>query len=143
MLQRVWFAGVLIAMTAVPAVADMSCGSEPLAPSIPAIGELAGKTPDDAHNLVLDALKHVRTYQANLGTYRKCLKAQEDIDMAALDAAKVSGDKAKIAAAKAQVQAVIDVENKTIDTEQQVATDYNNLHAAYCNMGTGLTGCAK
>jgi hypothetical protein len=140
MLKSICLAGVLLA-TAAPALAQ-SCGSAPIAPAIPGASDLSGKTTDDAHKYVLDVLKSVKGYQQNLGTYRTCLKAQEDMQLAALNDAKTSGDKTKIAAAKDQAQSTIDLENKTIDSEQQVATDFNRLHEAYCKMGTGLAGCA-
>lgn len=140
MLKSICLAGVLFAMAA-PAMAQ-SCGSAPIAPAIPGAGDLSGKAPDDAHKFVLDVLKSVKSYQQNLGAFRTCLKAQEDMQLAALNDAKTAGDKTKIAAAQDQAQATIDATNKTIDSEQQVAADFNQLHQAYCAMGTGLAGCA-
>jgi len=140
MLKSICLAGVLLA-AASPALAQ-SCGTAPLAPAIPGASELSGKAPDDAHKFVLDVLKTVKAYQSSLATYRNCLKAQENVDLAALNDAKATGDKTKIAAAQEKAQASIDAQNKTIDSEQQVAGDYNKLHEAYCNMGSGLAGCA-
>jgi len=139
MLKSVCLMGALL-VAAAPAFGQ-SCGTAPLAPAIPASSDLNGKAPDDAHKFVLDVLKNVKAYQASLGTYRGCLKAQEAVELTALNDAKTAGDKTKIAAAQQQAQSTIDVENKTVETEQQLATDYGTLHNAYCAMGTGLAGC--
>ena len=141
MLKSICLAGAFFAAFAVPALADGSCGNAPLAPAIPSASEFAGKTPDDAHKVVLGALHSVKDYQTSLGSFRSCLVSQSAADKAALADAQAKADKTKIASIKQQMDDMQKVYDHTVDTETQVVTDYSNLHAAYCNLGTGLAGC--
>jgi hypothetical protein len=143
MLNRVCFAGLMIAMSAVPALADLSCGSAPLAPAIPGASELSGRTTDDAHQVALTALKSVKGYQGTLASYRECLKTQTVTVKAAFQEAQAKGEKDKAAQLQQQLVGLQSDWDKTIDTETQVVGDYMKLHDAYCKMGTGLAGCAK
>jgi hypothetical protein len=141
MLKRVCLVGAILFVSSAPALADQSCGNAPLAPAIPSASEFAGKTPDDAHKIVLGALHSVKDYQGTLKSYRDCLVTAANSDKAALADAQAKGDKTKIASVKQQMDDAQKVYDHTVDTETQVVTDYSNLHAAYCNLGSGLTGC--
>lgn len=132
-----------MALTAAPALADLTCGSAPLAPAVPGSADLAGKTTDEAHQIALGALKSVKAYQGSLTTFRQCLKSQSDGYQAAVDAAKAKGDKTEAAKVQQQLDDANKIFDKSIDTETQVVNDYMTLHNAYCAMGTGLTGCSK
>jgi hypothetical protein len=140
MFRSVCLVGAVLAL-AIPSLAETTCGSAPLAPAVPAIGDLNGKTPDDAHTVVLGALKSVKTYQVALGSYRECLKVQTSNQKIAV--AAVQDDKAKAAVAQQKMDELQTTYDKTVDTEVQVVTDYSNLHNGYCKMGEGLVGCAK
>ena len=143
MLKSVCFAGVLIALSAMPALADLTCGSAPLAPAIPGASELAGRTTDDAHQFVLTALKGVKGYQGTLASFRECLKTETNTVKASFQEAKAKGDKDKAAQLQEQLDAMQSAWDKSVDTETQIVADYMKLHDAYCKMGTGLAGCAK
>ncbi|GAA0545602.1 hypothetical protein FHS83_000655 [Rhizomicrobium palustre] len=139
MFKRVCLIGAAL-MVASPALAQNACGTPPVAPAITGAADLSGKSTDDAHNLVLAALKGVKGYQGSLSTYRECLVTQTNAAKAAQAAAK--DDKEKKAATD-QIATIQTAYDKTVDTETQVVTDYSNLHTAYCKMGDGLAGCAK
>lgn len=139
MFRSVCLIGAVL-MLASPALAE-SCGTAPIAPAIPGGTDLSGKTTDDAHNVVLGALKSVKAYQGTLSSYRECLVTQTNAQKAA--AADAKGDKAKTEAAQDAMKTLQAAYDKTVDTETQVVTDYSNLHTAYCKMGDGLAGCAK
>jgi hypothetical protein len=137
MLRSVCLVGVLL-LTAAPALAQ-SCGSAPIAPAIPATTDVAGKTPDDAHKMVLDALHGVKAYQGSLSTYRQCLITETNAAKQAV--ADTKGDKDKSAAATQRMNDLQKQYDQTVDTETQVVADYSKLHDAYCKMGSGLAGC--
>lgn len=138
MFRSVCLAGVLL-FAAAPAFAQ-SCGTEPIAPAIPAASEVNGKTPDDAHKLVLDSMHGIKAYQQVLSTYRECLQTQTDRQKQIVADAK--GDKDKSAAAQQQAADLLKAYDHTVDTETQVVGDWQKLHTAYCGMGPGLSGCA-
>lgn len=131
-----------ILVLASPAIAE-SCGDAPIAPDIPKASALAGKSTEDAHTFVLASFHSVRAWQGQLSPYRECLQKAANVQKAAAADAKTSGDKAKADAATVQMNALQADYDKTVDTETQVASDFNNLHTAYCKMGDGLTGCPK
>ena len=139
MFKSVCLIGTVL-MIASPALADTSCGTAPIPPAIPGAADLSGKTTDDAHTAVLNALKSVKAYQATLSTFRECLQTQANTQKAAAAAAKDDKEKK---AAQEQMQITQAAYDKTGDTETQVVTDYSNVHTAYCKMGDGLAGCAK
>lgn len=143
MLKRVCLVGALMTLTAVPALADMSCGSAPIAPAVPGTSDIAGKTPEAAHQIALGALKNVKSYQGSLATFRQCLKTHTSSVEKALNDAKAKGDKDKTADLQSQIDSLQSAWDKTVDTETQVVNDYMKLHNAYCQKGTGLPGCAK
>ncbi len=142
MFRSVCLIGAVLVMAS-PALAEQSCGSAPIAPAIPAASDLSGKTADDAHNVVLGALKGVKAYQGTLSTFRECLTTAANAQKPIIADAKAKNDKAKAESAQADMDAMQAAYDKTVDTETQVVTDYSNLHTAYCKMGDGLAGCAK
>ena len=142
MFRSVCLIGAVLVMAA-PALAASTCGSAPIAPAIPGASDLSGKTTDDAHNVVLAALKGVKAYQGTLSTFRECLTTAAAAQKPIIADAKAANDKAKAEAATAEMASLQAAYDKTVDTETQVVTDYSNLHTAYCKMGDGLAGCAK
>jgi hypothetical protein len=142
MFKSVCLIGAVL-MIASPALAEQSCGSSPIAPAISGAAELSGKSIDDAHTVVLAALKNVKAYQGTLSSFRECLTTQANAQKAVVAEAKSKGDKAKIDAAQQQMQIMQAAYDKTVDTETQVVTDYSGLHDAYCKLGDGLKGCPK
>ena len=143
MLKSICFAGALLSLCAVPALAAMDCGSAPIAPAIPGVNDIAGKTAEDAHQVALSALKSVKHYQGTLASFRECLKTQTGNAQAALKEAKAKGEKDKVAEVQAQIDGMQSAWDKTVDTETKVVKEYMDLHDGYCKMGTGLPGCAK
>lgn len=142
MFRSVCLIGAVLVLAS-PALAELSCGSAPIAPAIAGASDLAGKTTDDAHTMVLGALKSVKAYQGTLSTFRECLTTAANNQKPLIADFKAKNDKAKMDAAKADMDAMQAAYDKTVDTETQVVTDYSNLHTAYCKMGDGLAGCAK
>ena len=143
MLNRVCLAAAVAAFVAAPAFAADMCGASPVAPAIPGVGDIAGKTPDDAHKVALDALKNVKIYQAALQPFYDCVEKQSADNKKAAADAQDKNDKAKLAEmqdAEAKLQKNY---QQTVATEKQVVSDYMTLHDAYCKMGDGLTGCPK
>lgn len=139
MFKSVCLMGAVLVLAS-PAFAETSCGSAPIAPAIPGASDLSGKSTDDAHTAVLNALKSVKAYQGTLNSFRECLVTQTNAQKAAQAAAKDDKEKKTATEQMAALQAAYD---KTVDTETQVVTDYSNLHTAYCKLGDGLAGCAK
>jgi hypothetical protein len=145
MLKSCYFAAAILAAAAVPAFAEGDCGPAPVAPAIPAASDLAGKTVEAGRAEVVAAYHDVKVYQGALQPYRACLKSLDDADMAAIAEAKANGpkDKDKIQPIQDRITARLKVNNQTVDTEQQVATDFNNLHMAQCVNDTDPKICPK
>lgn len=149
MLKNAFLAAAAVAVLAVPAVADPSCGSPPIAPAIPGASDLQGKSVEAGRAIVVDAYHQVKAYQAALKPYRDCLTAQEANIKAQIAAAQTGGDKdkdatkSKLDALAQQAQNSIDAENRTVDTETQVAQDFNTLHTAQCQQDTDPKICPK
>jgi hypothetical protein len=145
MLKSCCFAAAILAAAAMPAFADVECGSAPVAPAIPAASDLTGKTVEVGRAEVLAAYHQVKLYQAALKPYRACLKTQDDADVAAIADAKSKGgkDKDKIPPIQDRIAARLIANNQTVDTEQQVVTDFNNLHVAQCVNDTDPKICPK
>ena len=142
MLKSCYFAAAILAAT-MPALAEGDCGSAPIAPAIPAASDLAGKTVEAGRAEVVAAYHQVKVYQGALKPYRACLKTLDDADAAALADAKSKGDKDKIQPIQDRIAARLIANNQTVDTEQQVATDFNNLHVAQCVNDTDPKICPK
>jgi hypothetical protein len=142
MLKSCYFAAAILA-AAMPALAEGDCGSAPVAPAIPAASDLAGKTVEAGRAEVVAAYHQVKVYQGALKPYRACLKTLDDADAAALADAKSKGDKDKIQPIQDRIAARLIANNQTVDTEQQVATDFNNLHVAQCVNDTDPKICPK
>lgn len=136
-------AALAAAFAAVPALAQGSCGSAPLAPAIPAPSDLAGKTGDAGSKEVIDAYHQVKAYQDQLKPYRDCLSAQEDADKKAYADAQTAADKDKMAAAQDDMTKVVAALNATVDTETQVANAFNALHMEDCKTDTNPHVCPK
>jgi len=141
MLKRVCMAAAVLALAAAPAFADDICGPSPVAPLVPGVNDIKGRTPDDAHKIASDTFKQVRIYQNALQPFYNCIEQQVNEQKAAMDEAKQKNDQAKMASLQ---QAAADLDKKyqgTLATEKQVVADYMTLHNAYCAMGTNLVGC--
>jgi hypothetical protein len=132
MFKRVCLIAAVVALTS-PALAE-SCGSAPLAPEIPGVGALSGKTTEDAHAFVIASVKTVKAYQGTLQSYRECLITQTNAQKAVVAEAKSKGDKTKTDAAMQDMKAMQAAYDKTVDTETQVVADWQTLHTAYCKM---------
>lgn len=142
MFKRVCLIGAVLVLAS-PALAQEGCGNSPMAPAIPSASDLGGKTTDDAHSVVLSALKSVKAYQGTLATYRECLTTQANNQKPIIADAKAAGDKDKAAAAQQKMDALQASYDKTVDTETEVVKEYMALHNGYCAMGSGLAGCPK
>ncbi|HEY0281877.1 MAG TPA: hypothetical protein VGC27_04555 [Rhizomicrobium sp.] len=145
MLKSCCFAAAILAAAAMPAFAEGECGSAPIAPAIPTASDLAGKTVEAGRAEVVAAYKQVKVYQSALAPYRACLKSQDDADLAAIAEAKAKGakEKDKIPPLQDRIAARLKLNNQTVDTEQQVATDFNDLHVAQCVNDTDPKICPK
>jgi hypothetical protein len=143
MLKSVFLAATVAVFAAVPAFAVDACGSGPVAPAIPTVSDISGKTPEDAHTIKLDALKNVRIYQAALQPYYNCVETKTTQSNTAIAEAKKKNDNAKVAALQDDAATLQKNYQQTLATEKQVVADYMALHEGYCKMGVGLAGCPK
>jgi hypothetical protein len=139
-------AALAAVFAAVPALAENSCGTEPLAPAIPPASDLSGKTADVARAEVYDSYKQVKAFQAALKPYRDCLLAASGVDKKAVTDAQANPDKdskSKITALEQDMSDLQKAYDHTLDTEQQVANDFNTLHMADCKTDTDPNVCPK
>ena len=145
MSKSLCFAAVILAAAAMPAFADDECGPAPVGPAISAASDLTGKTVEAGRAEVLDAYHQVKAYQAALKPFRACLGRLDDADIAAIAAAKANGAKAKdkIPPLEDRIAARLKINNQSVDAEQQVVTDFNNLHTAQCVNDTDPKICPK
>lgn len=117
------------------------CGPAPAAPVIPPPGELSGRTPAEAHDVVLAGLREIKSYQKTLAAFRECLVSRTTSDKAALAEARAQSDAQKAELLQQQVDDQFRAYDHSIDTETQVIESYMALHKAYCAMGPQLEGC--
>jgi hypothetical protein len=145
MLKGICLAAAMMTAAAMPAFADGDCGSVPVAPAIPTVNDFSGKTLDAAAKARHEAFLQIKVYQGALQPYRACLKSLDDADTAAIVEAKSKGekDKDKIQPLQDRIAARLIANNQTVDAEQQVATDFNNLHMAQCVNDTDTKICPK
>ena len=143
MLKSYCFAAAILAAAAMPAFAEGDCGSTPVGPAIPTASALSGKTVEEGRAEVVAAYHQVKIYQGALKPFRACLKSLDDADMAAIATAKDKGEKDKIQPLQDRIAARLIANNQTVDAEQQVATDFNNLHMAQCVNDTDTKICPK
>jgi len=137
-------AAMAAAFVVMPALADESCGSPPLAPAIPPVSDLTGKSAAAVHTEVIDTFHQVRAYQAALAPYRECLLAASGTDKQAIADAQANPDKdskTKIANLQQEMDSLQKFYDGTIDTEQQVASQFNDLDVAACKVDP--TVCPK
>ena len=144
MFKSLLLTAAILAVAATPAFAvDGECGSTPIGPAIPSASDEASKPVETARADVFAAYKQVKAFQAALKPYRECLMTQAKNDQIALADATDKNDKAKIDAAKQLLADRQKIYDGTIDAEQQVATDFNNLHMAQCTRDTDPGVCPK
>jgi len=142
MSKSLCFAAAILAASVVPALAD-DCGPAPVGPAIPAASDLTGKTVEVARAEVVDAYHQVKAYQAALQPYRGCLASLDAADKAELAGLDPKKDKDKIAAITQRIADRLKLNDQSVDAEQQVATDFNALHAAQCINDTDPKICPK
>ena len=130
MLKTVCLVGAVL-LLASPALAEISCGTTPIAPAIPTASAIAGKTAEEATAAKHEAFVQVKAYQATLKTFRECLITQTTALKGTVDAAK---DDAAKKAVTEKVEAMQKVYDKTIDDETQVVSDYGALQTAVCKI---------
>ena len=141
MLKRILVAAAVAALTAGPAMAGHVCGLAPVAPVVPNASDIAGKTPDEAHKVILDVLKVVKIWQSALQPFYNCVEQQVIKDKADMADAKDKKDTAKMAAIVDAAAALNKEYQSEVETEKQVAADFQSLHDSYCKMGPDLVGC--
>jgi hypothetical protein len=143
MLKSYCFAAAILALAAMPAIADNDCGPAPIGPAIPAASDLSGKTIEASRAEVLAAYHQVKAYQGALQPFRACLKTQSDANKAALLEAQGKADKDKIASVQQSMEDLQKIYDGTVDTETQIANDFNALHMADCVNDTDPKICPK
>jgi len=141
MLKRVCMAAAVLALATAPALAADVCGPSPVAPLVPGVNDIKGKTPDDAHKVASDTFKQVKIYQTALQPFYSCIEQQVSSQKTAMDEAKQKNDSAKMASLQQDAADLNKKYQSTLATEKQVVADYMSLHNAYCAMGPNLTGC--
>lgn len=133
MWKKFGLAAAMSIMAAVPALAENSCGSEPIGPAIPTAAELGQKSAADAAKLRHQAFLDVKAWQQSANDYRACL----DSDATQLKRDLVNAesqskpDQSKIK----QLQDAIAADERASssrDTEERIVNDFNNLRTAYC-----------
>ena len=100
MLKSCYFAAAILAAAAMPALAESDCGLAPVAPAIPTVNSLSGKTLDAAVKARHEAFLQIKVYQAALQPYRTCLKMADDVDVAAIAEAKSNARRTRPATLK-------------------------------------------
>ncbi len=144
MFRSLFLTAAFLAVAATPAfAAEGTCGTTPLAPAIPSVKDEASKPVEAARADIFAAYHQVKAFQAALKPFRDCLLAQAKVDQTALADATAKNDKTKIAAVKQTLADRQKIYDGTIDTEQQVATDFNNLHVSQCTRDTDPSICPK
>ena len=143
MFKSLFLTAAILAVAATPAFAESACGPTPIGPAIPSASDEASKPVETARADVFAVYHQVKAFQAALKPYRDCLLSEGKTDQTALADATSKKDKAKIASLKQSLEDRQKIYDGTIDTEQQVATDFNNLHTAQCTRDTDLSVCPK
>ena len=115
-----------------PALAGGDCGPAPLAPAIPAVSDLNGKTVEAGHKELMDAYQQVKLYQGSLTSFVSCLDQGVKSDNDELAAAKAARDDSKVAAVKQRIEDREKAYQRTMDTQTQVVSDFEALHTAPC-----------
>jgi hypothetical protein len=122
---------ILLVSTA-PAWAQMSCGSIPFAPAMPAPADMKTKSVGDAETALHDAFSDIKNWQNDLKTFRACtdsVGSQSQTAMAGLDKTK---DADKIKELKEQKGQADHLYNQSIDQEEKVVNEFHEAQAAYC-----------
>lgn len=147
MLKSICLAAAMLTAAAMPAFAEGDCGAAPVAPAVPTVNDISGKTLDAAAKAKHEAFLQIKVYQGALQPYRACLKTQDAADAAAIAEAKSNGvkDKDKIPPILDRIAARLIANNQTVDTEQQVATEFNTLaqFLAQCAKDSTPSNCPK
>jgi len=109
-----------------------TCGSVPIAPAIPAPGDLKAKSPTDAHATVHDAFVDIRNWQSDLKTWRACLDARTAADKRDAAQADPKKDADKIKQLNDNVVQNGHDFDASVDNEEKVVNEFHALQAGYC-----------
>jgi hypothetical protein len=144
MMKRVCLTAAVMAMAALPAFAAEECGPIPIAPAFPTVGSLTAKPVEAARKDLMDTYHQVKTYQANLGSFRSCLARQTAADTSEITADQVKPEDAtKIPPLQRRIADRQAIYDKTVDSEQLIATDFNTLRLGHCQRDTDPKICPQ
>lgn len=143
---RMSLAFALLVASAGAAAAQEMCGDPPLAPVLPSVADMRGKSPTDAATARHGAFAEVRRWQGSLKSYRDCLNAT--ITMAKRDAEESARsdkpDKDKIAKWNEEITAVNHAYDMSVDQEERVVNEFHAAQVAYCmRRDVDVSSCPK
>lgn len=135
--RKFGFALALLMMSAAPAMAGTSvCGEEPVGPAMPSQAEVMQKPVAESDAAVNQAYQDIKSWQKQLGQYRKCLAAAMDEDKRDLADVQQRGGSDKqdqVDNLNSDISAADTKHNASVNDETEVATEFNTLWKSYCS----------
>ena len=132
MFSKFGAAAAVLILFATPALADSTCGYQPIAPSMPSPASIKSASVAGGLASLQDAVSQIKHWQGALKTYRDCLNAEVAQNKRNIAQADPSKKADRISDMKDAITANTKAYDSSVDEEEHVVNEFHASEAAYC-----------